>query len=241
MDLNAADIASVIMNTIMLLVGGIFDKKFRQLPIAYLLVYGVTAAAFMVYRLSVAPDDVRMAIAVSSVLSIGMVSGLAVLSYTTRMVGTGDILIIVLSFMMTPYAPGVCGMAPLPLLIPLSVIAGTLMIYLRYLRETKVVEALPRRFRRVVVKTAGELRRMKALTYYPVYISGKGYVYEKVFKSDDPVQESLKVLSNLQDDDVVFAVPSYPFVYYYAAGFILVSVILLLLLLYGLVFSLPVS
>jgi len=238
-DLNIVDIASVIINVVMLFVGGIYDKKFRQLPIAYLIIYGVLATVFMVYRLSVAPDDVKMSIAISSVATIAMVSGMAVLSYTTRMVGSGDIMVVVLSFIMSPYAPRIgSDSPPLPLLIPLSVVVSTLIIYLLYLRETKVIVTLPKGYRRVVVKTAGELKRMRVLTYYPVYISGKGHVYEKVFNSDDPMRESLKVLSDAQDSDVVYAVPSYPFIFYYVAGFILASVILVL---YSLVSVLPAT
>jgi len=227
--LNAVDTASLIINIGMLAIGGAQDKKHRQLPLLYVLIYGAMAAAFMVYRLLIAPDYIKTAIAVSSVLSMGMVGGLAVLALTTRMIGSGDILVIVLSFMATPYVPRIsAGKPPLPVFVPLSVIVSALAVYLRYLRETKAVRELPKGFRRVVVMPAGELKKMNPLTYYPVYVQGKGYVHEKVFKSNDPMQESIRILSDARDTDVVYAVPSYPFVYYYATGFAFAAVILVL-------------
>jgi len=206
----------------MLLIGGNYDKKYRQLPITYVLIYGVIASTFMIYRLIVAPDDIKLAITISSITTMGLVGGISVISYITKMIGSGDILVIVLSFVMSPYVPRIgVNTPPLPLLIPLSVIISTVIIYSRYFKETRRVETFPREYRRVVVKSAGELKNMKILSYYPVYILGKGYVYEKIFKSNDPMQESMKILSDTQDSDVVYAIPSYPFVFYYAIGFTL--------------------
>jgi len=230
MGLTTIDFISLTVNTVMLIVGGFYDKKFRQLPVLYVLIFGVIAFAFMTYRLAVAPDDVKTVVMISSVVVMGLIGGTIMVALLTKMIGSGDILVIVLSFVMSPYVPRiVSGRAPLPLLIPLSVILGILAIYSRYRRETVKVKSFPMEFRRVVSKRAGELKEMNPLSYYPVYISGRGFVYEKVFSSDDPMAESKKILGDVPDMAVVYAVPSYPFVFYYAVGFILSIVAMLAL------------
>lgn len=222
------DIISLFVNASFLLIGGYFDRKYRMLPLAYVVIYGIVAAAFIAFRLASEPSYVKASIAVASVLVLGLVAGVTVLAVFTRMVGSGDVLVVVLSFIMTPYVPRVFSNdPPLPLFVPLAVAVGVLAIVVQYYRETEKCNTLPSVFKRVVVKTAGELKSMKPLRYYPVYVPSKGVNHSTVFGSRDPIQASIELLNGLKDDEVVYTVPSYPFVFYYAGGFIFSAVLLL--------------
>jgi len=229
-DVDLVDIISLFVNASFLLIGGYFDRKYRMLPLAYVIIYGIVASAFMAFRLASTTPDVKVSIAVASVLVLGLVAGVTVLAVFTRMVGSGDVLVVVLSFIMTPYVPRVfSNNPPLPLFVPLAVAVGVLVIIGQYYTETKKLNSLPGAFKRVVVKTAGELKSMKPLRYYPVYVPSKGVNHSAVFKSRDPLEASIELLKGLKDDEVVYTVPSYPFVFYYAGGFILSAVFLLAL------------
>ena len=207
MDVQLVDAVAFPTTVMLLYFLGLYDKKYRAVPLSVFSIFTISSALLGVARLVVADDYVRHVIFISFLVSGVLLSVFVPVSIFRGMIGIGDVLAILATSIALPYPP----FAPIslvfaPVFIPLSVIITTLIIYVEIRRNTIVVDELPRSFRRIVKIRASQLKNAEILTMYPVYIEGVGPVYDKVFRSN-PQKTSKEILSKVDDNAVIYAVP----------------------------------
>ena len=205
-----------IVSSLLLLISGELDRRYRLIhpaPLLVLLGIGIVATGYKLLK-----GGIHLATVTLSVFAAGVVSvGLVVILVTTSMIGLGDILAILASTLATPTIPvGRLTMIPGPSLI--AALIASIILYINMRRMCEYRPDFPKEYRYVIKTYAGNLKRMRVLTMYPVVIDGKP-VYEEVF-SGNPARNSKRILSRVSDDAVVYAVPNFPFVYYYALSYI---------------------
>lgn len=222
------DSLALMINIAMLYIFGYYDKKYRILPFIPFLFYLGLSIAFVGIRFYIAPPDIRSIMIASLIVSGGLLAALVPVAIYSNMLGIGDILAILASALMTPYPPLGEKIRALPILIPLSAVVAVLLIFIIRRKITIVKPDFPPGYRRVIRVRASWLKKQEVLKAYPVYVPGYGFVYEEIFKADDPREATRKLLDAVPDETVIYVLPNFPFVYYYFIAFTIVSVALLI-------------
>mgnify|MGYP000397905719 CR=1 FL=1 len=203
---------------------GIADAKYRSVPGGSVIVFLIGGAVFTLLRIILGGAEtvltVEFSVLVAGILALAMTA----LVHFTGMVGIGDVLTVLAISLMSPYPPLGFRVKMFPATIPIATIVATLMIYLKIRKTTIVLDQFPPGFRRVSVRKAFELKNADVITEYPVYVEGLGYVYEKVFNGS-PVENTKKILRIVPNDAIVFTLPNFPFLYYFALSFIPISAV----------------
>lgn len=227
--MGVLEIVLVLAGLAILLLLGVIDRALREVPTAVVvLLFGISLLIFSTKILSVsAVDRILYLISVLGTLLIVAIMGLVALR--TNAVGLGDIIVVLASGMLVPVIPLGVYTKAFSMIPWYSSLLALLLIYLNNLRSTIYRRDFPPRFRRVVPLTAGNIKSSVVITYYPVYVEGMGFVYDEIFSSGDPRENTLRILSRVSDHTMVFAVPNYPFIFYYAISYIIVSTVFTLL------------
>lgn len=226
--LYVVDVTSLVVLYAFLLYFSMMDKEYRSLPLYGIMLFTVFSIGINVARFYFANDVVLVVSYVSFLLTGLLAFAFTLLVYLTRMIGIGDVFIILLTGISCPYIPCSGIVTSLPILTPLATIISSSLVYVELRRTTSYIDGFPPRFRRVRKHRASELKNTSIVREYPVYIDGIGFVYDRIFTSS-PVENVSKILHNVPDDAVVYTIPNFPFVYYFTIGHFISLIFLLTL------------
>lgn len=224
--LLAIDTIALASNIILLYILGYYDKKYRIVPLIPFLMYLVTALILMSLRLYYTDEITEKVIYISLLATVAFIMGLVPISFYQNLIGIGDILVMLIAGIMTPYAPIGEKVKLLPIITPLSAILAVAIIYVIRGKITVYKADFPPGYRSVIKVRASWLKKQEVIKAYPVFIPGMGFVYEEIFKSDDPREATKELLKNVDDDIPIYVLPNFPFVYYYWISFTVISLTL---------------
>lgn len=221
--LLATDLASLAALCCFLAYFSVMDARYRSLPLYPTAMFAAAATASLAFRVALSDQATLFAVSVSLLLT-GVVSmTMLVLVHMSKMVGIGDVVILLLSGLLCPYVPYPEGARLLPVLTPVSTAIASLLVYADMRRRTVRIDSFPPKFRRVRVHKAYEIKRSNPVKEYPVYVEGLGFVFDKVFASS-PSENAARLLQSVPDDATVYTMPNFPFVCYLSLGYAIATV-----------------
>lgn len=216
-------IALIILNFL-----GDMDKKTRTLFFSGVLFFALVASVSAVFKFITDGLVEMTTLGISFVLTGCVASVMILLMYSTNMIGLGDVLVVLFAGVAFPYVPIGVNVKMFPAIIPVSIALSMFFIFLEMRKTTVYISTFPSGFRRVRRRRANEIKSAKVITEYPVYVEGVGYVYEKVFNGS-PQENTLVILEEVSDDALVYTLPNYPFVFYFALSLTFVVGLLLMI------------
>lgn len=206
----------------------VMDVRYRYLPLVPTLLFVVTSVATACIRAS-SSDQLTLSVLSLSLLLSGIVSAtMLYLVHASKMVGIGDVTVLLFSSVLTPYVPYPDGARLFPFLTPLATAIAVAMVYTVMLKNTVYVSNLPPGFRRVRVHKAFEIKRSNVVKEYPVFVEGLGFVFDRLFASS-PSENVTRLLSEVPDDATVYTLPNFPFVFYFTLGHVVATALLIVL------------
>ncbi|MEM1695995.1 MAG: hypothetical protein QXQ90_05315 [Desulfurococcaceae archaeon] len=218
--IHILDVASLAVLYVFLSYFSKMDRDYRYVPLSTVVMFAASSIVVASARFYLADTLTLTTYCVSLILTGLLASTFLVLIHLTKMVGVGDIIVVLLTGIMCPYAPYPEGVRALPIINPVATAISALLMYIELRKSTVYIPSFPPRFRRVRKHRVSEIRKDATVKEYPVYIEGVGFVYDKIFASS-PVENTLKIIQNVPDDAVIYTVPNFPFIFYFTVGHII--------------------
>lgn len=219
---SVLELVAFVLNSVLLLLEGASDLKFKRVPILLVGIHGLLVGVFTVTRLIMLGFSVlQLSYAALAITAIALL----VLHVATGLIGGGDLLVVLASGLLSPHV-AIGKLSGSGLVVPLAVLASASYLLYKYYSTTSVVYLKDLGKTRTRVRYATDLKASAIKDEVPVYIEGFGVVDRKLLRNPG---ELGKVLSDLPDGALVYTVPSYPYLYYYAASFIACYVCLTLI------------
>lgn len=216
-----AEYVLLVANTLLLLLEGASDRRFRGVPYQLVVVHVVLAVGALTLRYGLLDKQVFVAVyATTGVLLVV----LAAVYLLTGFIGEGDVIVVSSSSAVTPYVP-LGRLSGIPLVAPLTIALSSTYLLYGYHRTTKTVYLKGLGKVRVRARYTIDFKKGSFRDEVPVYIEGYGAVPSRVRRNPKYLEE---LLSRVPDHVVVYTVPNYPYVYYYSFAFLATYPLLLL-------------
>lgn len=216
------DYALLAANVLLLLLEGASDRKFHGIPYTLVVAHVILAAVATATRYSYL-DQATFALVYATTGTL--VAVLAALHVFTGLIGEGDVVVMASSSAVTPYV-SLGYLSGVPLLAPLAVAVSSAYLFYRYSLTTRAVYLKGVGRVRARVRYAVDFKRGLLRGEVPVYIDGYGAIPVKARKNPGRLE---KLLAGVPDYAIVYAVPNYPYIYYYSVAFVTVYLLLALI------------
>ncbi|MDK6028686.1 hypothetical protein QPL79_04865 [Ignisphaera sp. 4213-co] len=207
-----------VINSLLLLLEGVSDYKFRGVPIQLVTTHTIIAIASTIYRLLTMDLQTFLKI----YIGLAVVATIFVILYMfTGLIGEGDVVIAIITTAQSPcIAVGYFKYLSIQAILAIVIASSYLLFH--YMRTTPVVyiEGLGRV--RAKARYAADLKYSN-LKETPIYVEGLGEIPKDVVKS---LSKLRKFLENASDNAIVYTIPNYPFIFYYSIFFIFTYILL---------------
>lgn len=217
--MQALDTAFFALNSVLLLLEGYSDYKYRGIPLYIVLLHGTLAVAAVISRIVF---EGWWLVARTHWVVLLVLLPLMLVYFHTGLIGEGDLIVLVLSGLTSPYVP-IGYFAELPAPLPLSLAISSAYPFYRYIKTTSTVYVRGLGKIRARTRYVIDLKRGSLRDEYPIYISGYGKIEPKTAGNPESVKA---LLESVPDYALVYTVPQYPYVYYYSISFVITYLII---------------